>query len=701
MEGIKIHKTNRIFKNRFIYISLAIAFIIMMIFFPKEGKFKYEYHKGRPWLYQTLIAPIDFPVLKTQAELFQERDAAASEVVPYYKFDERVEENQLSELAKLGMKYNIPQSVEQILSASLKQIYEKGVIPDRNGAVGTDNTGYKTNFVIIQKDKRSYEELGSALYTTAKAEKFMKSELLTDHSKYNADSLFSILRMQDLIIPNLVYDQQTTDLLHKRAVDYISPTKGIIYTGQLIVSEGETITAEIEQLLDSYKAEYKLSLGYTGSRLQLMLGHAILLLVILSLIYVTIYFVNFEILREINKFSFLLSVVVLTFLITVVVRGFDSSYLFMVPYAVFALYMMAFFQAKMVFPIYMISLIPLLVIAEYGIELYILNVFAGGVALFSFMYLSRGWLQFLNSLIIFIGIFIVYFAFRLLESGNMSGINYTVILYIFLNALFVVAAYPLVFLLEKLFSLVSVSTLKDLSDTNNKLLQELARKAPGTFHHSLQVSNLAERAVMAIRGDSRLVKVGAMYHDVGKLINPQCFIENQAPGINYHEGLSPIESAREIIRHVEGGVELAKKYKLPQIIIDFITSHHGRSQTGYFYTKYCNEGGNPADVSEFTYQGTLPTSKEQVVVMMADAVEAASRTLKDYSVQSIAKLVEDITSQRISDSQLVKADISIKEINIVKTVFRKQLQEMYHARIAYPARKKDVKREVTVTNETE
>lgn len=701
MEGINIHKTRVILGSKLIYISFAVSFVIMLAFFPKEGKFKYEYHKGRPWLYETLIAPIDFPILKTNAELMRERDGAASKIVPYYTFDENITGVQSGELARLQLKYDIPVGAELILANSLKRIYAKGIISERSISEQTTQTAGTSNFIIIQKDKRSYEELESALYTAAKAEKYLKSELKSSMPQLNADSLLSLIRIQDILVPNLIYDQATTDLLHKEAVDYISPTKGMIYTGQLIVSEGETITAEIEQLLDSYKAEYELSLGYSGNRFQLMAGHAIIVLVLLLLIYVTIYFVNFEIFTQAKKYMFLLFVVLLTFLITVVVRGFNSSYLFMVPYAVFALYMMAFFQAKMVFPIYMISLIPLLVIAEYGTELYLLNVFAGGVALFSFTFLGRGWLQFLNSLIIFVGIFLVHFAFRLIESGTFSGADYTIILYIFLNALFVVAAYPLVFLLEKLFSLVSVSTLKDLSDTNNRLLQELARKAPGTFQHSLQVANLAERAVMAIRGDSRLVKVGAMYHDVGKLSNPQCFIENQAPGIHYHEGLSPLESAKEIIQHVDSGVELARKYSLPQIITDYITSHHGHSQTGYFYTKYCNEGGDPANVADFTYRGTLPTTKEQVVVMMADAVEAASRTLKDYSAESISKLVDNITGQRISDAQLVKADISIKEINIVKKVFKKHLQEIYHARIAYPAKKQEDKREVTVTNETE
>lgn len=700
MEVINTQKTKALLKKRSVYVSLALAFIVMMFFFPNEGKFKYEYHKGRPWIYETLVAPIDFPILKTEAELYAEKDEAASKVVPYYVYDEAVGQAQLSALARLQVKHSIPLDLEKEIASSLEQIYGAGIIPDNSGLSSAAES--RTGYVILQRDKRAAEELISNLYTVSQGIEYIKGDLQLNMPQYNTDSLMAVYDIASLVQPNLVYSQQNTQLLHKEAVDYISPTKGMVYAGQLIVTEGETITAEIEQLLDSYKAEHELSYGYTGNIWQLQIAHAIFSLVILLLVYVTIYFVNFDILRETNRFNFILVVVVMAFLTTMLARKFEAQTMFAVPYAVFALYMMAFCRNRLVFPIYMVLLFPLLLVSEYGVELYVMNVVAGGAALVSFSFLYRGWLQFLNSLIIFVGMIIIYLAFRFMESGSFEGMNYTIMMLIFCNAFLVVAAYPLVFLLEKVFSLVSVATLKDLSDTNNSLLQELARKAPGTFQHSLQVANMAERAVMEIRGNSRLVKVGAMYHDIGKINNPQCFIENQAPGVNYHAGLSPQESARTIIKHVADGVELAKKHNLPQVVVDFITSHHGRSQTGYFYTQYCNNGGDPSKIDEFTYQGTLPTAKEQVVVMMADAVEAASRTLKDYSAESISKLVDGITSQRISDSQLAMADISIKEINIVKTVFKKHLQEIYHARIAYPAKKKETdKRDVQVTEETE
>lgn len=686
MEVINFAKTKAILKKRSVYVSLLIAFIVMMIFFPKEGKFKYEYQKGRPWMYETLIAPIDFPILKTDAELYKERDEAATKSVPYYIYDESVERGKLAQLARQQVKYSIPLEVEREIADALIHLYQVGVMAE-NAFADAQNKS-RTDYVIVQRDKRAGEVLESDLYTVGKGQRYIESQLLANCPEYNADSLIAAYSINDLVQPNLIFSQQNTELLHREAVDYISPTKGVVYAGQLIVTEGETITAEIEQLLDSYKAEYELSFGYTGNEWQLNLSHAIIILFLLLLVYGTIYFEDMSILSESNKFNFILVVMLMAFLITVITSRIDPQLFFMVPYAVFALYMMAFFKNRLVFSLYMVFLTPLLVIADHGVELYILNVVAGAIALVSFTFLYRGWLQFLNSLIIFIGIIIVHLAFRFMENETFEGVNFILFVYLFGNAFLVVAAYPLVFLLEKIFSLVSVATLKDLSDTNNRLLQELARKAPGTFQHSIQVANLAERAVLAIRGNSRLVKVGAMYHDVGKIANPQCFIENQAPGVDYHKGLSPQESAREIIRHVDDGVELARRYNLPQVVIDFITSHHGRSQTGYFYTQYCNNGGDPSKVEDFTYQGTLPTAKEQVVVMMADAVEAASRTLKDYSAESITKLVEGITSQRISDSQLALADISIKEINVVKKVFIKHLQEIYHARISYPAKKK-------------
>lgn len=679
MDSLNIQKTKNILKDKSIYITMVIVLVIMVLLYPSEGRFKYEYHKGRPWMYETLVAPMDFPILKSQAELLKEKNEAAELFVPYYVYNNDILLNVMQTADGLNRDSLISNKDLATLKVVLSEIYTAGIIKRDEQLVNND----KNNYIIVQKDKRAEEVPRASVYNIRQAVEKLQSKIAQIATDSITIAGISKIKPESLIQANLIYDQQSTELVHKNAIDYISPTKGIVYTGQLIVSEGEIITAYIEQVLDSYKAEYELSMGYSGSNISLVAGHALIILAILFLVFASIYTINIQILREKKRFNFIIFLILLTYIITVVVRDAGPEYLFMVPFAVFALYMMAFFPAKVVLPIYMISLLPLLIIAENGIELYILNLFAGAVTLLSFVYLYRGWLQFLNSLLLLGAMFIVFIAFRLLESGK-PVYDYIYVVYLFLNSMFIVAAYPLVFLLEKIFGLVSVSTLKDLSDTNNTLLQELARKAPGTFQHCLQVANLSERAVNAIHGNARLVKVGAMYHDIGKLVNPQCFIENQAPGIDYHKNLSPQESAQLIIKHVSDGVELAKKFKLPKIITAFITSHHGRSVTGYFYSKYCLDGGDPNNKEPFTYNGTLPTTKEQVVVMMADAVEAASRSLKDYSAESISNLVDKITAARISESQLIEADISLKEINTVKEVFKKHLKEIYHSRIEYP-----------------
>ncbi len=669
-----------------IYISFFVLFLIMFMFFPKEGKFKYEYQKGGPWMYETLVAPFDIPILKTQEELADEKESRASKVLPYFLYNENVEGNALKMLAEKAVSSNLSASGFDMLAASLRSIYEKGILPAPDGTYASG----KGDMILLQKGKRAEQVLVGDLFTVEKAVSNLEYQLKNILSVQKADSLLASVNIKDYIIPNIIYDARTTELMHRRSADYISPTKGVLYAGQLIVSEGEIVTADIEQLLDSYKAEYEMSYGYSGNRLFLYLSHVILVFVVVGLIYLIILFYNPFLFKQYRSVCFLLSIPLFIFIISVIVRDVDYTLLRMVPYTVFALYMTAFFKSKFVYPIYMVSLLPLLIMVENGVELFFMNVAAGAVGVISFHYFGKGWHQFISAVCIFVSLALIYLSFRFLEEGSLSTLNFVDFIYYMCNAFFVVAAYPVVYLLEKIFGFLSSATLKDMADTNNQLLLELAQKAPGSFQHSLQVANLAEAAAREIDADSLLVRVGAMYHDIGKMQNPQCFIENQAAGVDYHAGLTPMESAQEIIRHVDDGVAIAAKYRLPEQIVDFIRTHHGRSQTLYFYNKFCNEGGDPSMTDEFTYNGTLPTKKEHVILMMADAVEAASRTLKDYSEKSISDLVDRILSLKISDSQLSMSEISLKEINMVKEVFKHYLRQIYHARIAYPERKKSL-----------
>jgi len=351
-----------------------------------------------------------------------------------------------------------------------------------------------------------------------------------------------------------------------------------------------------------------------------------------------------------------------------------------------ALYLQAFFKRRIVFVVYFISLLPVLLFAPDGMELFIMYLVAGTIGIFVFERFNRGWLQFVTAFIVFVTMLSVWVAFRLID-GVDSFHGYSVLIDMALGALLLVAAYPLIYLFEKIFRLVSTSKLVELGDTNNKLLRMLADKAPGTFQHSLQVMNIADAAARSIDANVPLVRAGALYHDIGKIANPQCFTENETSGVKYHAGLSPKESAQEIIRHVSDGLALAEKHGLPQVIREFIQTHHGTTYTGYFYNKFVNDGGAPDDIADFMYDGVKPTTKEQVILMLCDAVEAASRSLKDYSQDSVSALVDRIVEGKVEAGQLYDSDISLRELNILKEEIKSYLLQIYHSRVAYPKRK--------------
>ena len=669
-------------KNYRIYICFIVLAALMILLYPKEGKFQYEYQKGRPWVYETLIAPIDFPILKTEAEMLKEKEDRASETVAFYSYDPAVAPPRLEQFAHRAVEIDLSNQLTREMYDHLREAYDRGIVADLN-------TGeYSDDVISIKRDKRFTETPATEVYDIERIYSILKSDLVYGYPEMDIDSIATLLSIRDFIVPNLLFDENTTQMVHREAVNYISPTKGMIYAGQLIVSEGEIVTSDICQILDSYKAEYKLSYGYTGSPNALLISHLLLVFAILALFFFVLWFVGRTCLEDLRKLVFLMLLLFLSFAAVAVLFRVDQHLLYLFPFAIGALYLSAFFHDDLACALQLVYLLPLLVIPENGVELYFTFAVGALVGLLAYGRFNRGWLQFVNALFIFLALAVVNFSFKL-GTGDLSyAFKSTNFLYLGISAILSIVLYPFVYLFEKVFGFVSYSRLWDLTDTNNPLLRNLQQKAPGTFQHALQVANLAEHAAREIGADGMLVRVGALYHDIGKMENPMCFIENQAEGVNYHAGLTPEESARAIIKHVDDGLALARKANLPESVCDFIASHHGRSRTLYFYNVYCNGGGDPANTEPFTYNGILPKTKEQVVVMMADAVEAASRSLKDYSEESISQLVERILASRFEDSQLAQADISLKEIGQVKESFKRYLQQIYHARIAYPKRQK-------------
>ena len=668
------------FPKRFrVYLPLIALLVLMVLLMPRTPKFHSDYRKGAPWMYETLISQFDFPVLKTEAQLQEEREKVGSSVVPYFRIDQNVRPQVESRLASLDFgKY---QDIRHRISAALTEIYSRGIL----ASSGTDNA--PSDLIYVQKDKRAVKVPVVEIYTPETARQKIYSSVLELTSREVADSLLTATGIMELITPDLVFDQQTTDLVHEESIDFISPTQGIVRTGQVLVSNGEIVTAEIEQLLDSYKAEYDANMGYSGHMAFQWLGSILIAFCLVLVLFLALYYCNYSIFDEYNKYLYILMVFALSLVGSSIIAKTNTTLFYLMPFTLISLYLLAFFSKRMVFSVYFISLLPMLIFAPNGMELFVMYLVAGAVGILVFGFFNRGWLQFVTALIVFAVLTLVWGAFRLVD--GISGLNdYHVVVDMFLGSLMSVAGYPLIFLFEKMFKLVSNTKLVELSDTSNKLLRELADKAPGTFQHSLQVMNLADAAARSIGANVALIRAGALYHDIGKICNPQCFTENETPGVRYHEGLSLKESAQEIIRHVSDGLELAEKHGLPKVLREFIVTHHGTSNTGYFLTRYLNEGGDPNDVAEFYYDGVKPSTKEQVILMICDAVEAASRSLKSYSPESISDLVDRIIDGKSAAGQFTDADISLRDIAKVREAIKSYIRQMYHSRVAYPKRRK-------------
>ncbi len=666
------------------YLPLMALFVVLIFMMPKSPKFSYDYKKGAPWMYETLVAQFDFPVLKTDAQLLEEREKAGSYVVPYFKLDSKISYQNLKAVSELDLGDSDVAKVS--ISDALTSLYSRGIISPTS-VKGDDGMDLSSEALIyVQKDRRAVKIPVSEVVNVEDAPEYVLAAIAKAVPGCNADSLFKAAGISSYIVPNLIYDQTTTDLVQEESMNYISTTSGVIRAGQVIVSEGEIVTAEIEQLLKSYKAEFDMNVGYSDARPFMWLGNVLIAFSIVLVLFLAICYCNFKIFEEYNKYLYLLMIFALAAVGSSMVAKTDPILFYMMPFTLISLYLLAFFPKRVVFSVYFISLLPMMIFAPDGVELFIMYLVAGTVAMLVFGYFNRGWLQFVTAFIVFVVMTIIWGAFRLID--GVEGLkDYGIVLNMALGSLLSVAGYPLIFLFEKVFKLVSNSKLAELSDTNNTLLRTLADKCPGTFQHVLQVMNISDAAARSIDANVLLVRAGALYHDIGKINNPQCFTENENPGVRYHAELTPKESAQEIIKHVSDGLAMADKYGLPDVIKDFISSHHGTTSTGYFLTKYLNDGGNPEEVAEFYYNGKKPETKEQVVLMICDAVEAASRSLKDYSPESISALVDRIVDGKANEGQFTNADISLRELTTLKDEIKIYLQQMYHSRVSYPKRK--------------
>ena len=683
-----------------IFLPLLVLFVLLLSLMPRGAKFNYDYRKGTAWEYDDLYAEFDFPILKSESEMQAERMQPAAATVPYFVCDLEAEQRHIDSLSR-HWPFFLPQSMKEQFLNLLSVVYRNGVVPE-------DALDAQKNPVIyVERNKRWKEvsletpqaplKMASAnVMSPVQARSYILRQLSLPIAGIGLDSLYAIVGIPELVVPNLRYDKVMTELVRSEQSRVVSPTLGIVSFGDRIVQRGELITDDVLRKLDSYRSEYESrmsSLG--GGRLELF-GHAIMALALVLLFYFSIRYSNPKILDESNRFLYLCLVFAIATTATLLIERMTPRSLYMVPFTLTTLYLVAFFKWRVVLPVYVVSLLPLLLFAHGGLELFFMFLVGGVVTMYVFKYFNRGWRQFLTALIAFLTVLTVYMGFRFFLGDEQNILQ--VVLMLFIGSFLSVAGYPLIYLFEILFNLVSGSRLMELCDTNNKLLRELSEKAPGTFQHSLQVMNMADAACREIDADVLLVRAGALYHDIGKMANPRCFIENegQFPGMKpYHEGMDPHESAVQILRHVPDGLVMAEKHHLPHIVKEFIRTHHGTSCTRYFYTQYLNAGGSPDHMSDFCYDGAKPYTREQTVLMICDSIEAASRTMKEYTPEACDELVRKIVQGKIAEGQFTESPLSIRDLDMLQRFLAKYLSQMYHGRIEYPKLNRNAARTVS------
>ncbi|MCD4682358.1 MAG: HDIG domain-containing protein, partial [Bacteroidales bacterium] len=644
-------------RNHYSQISKVVLFlisiIVLVLIFPQEGKFKYEFRKGKPWMHENLIAPFDFAILKSKEVIEAERQLALQDLKPYFINDlelYRTQRNKLIEDFKLkwNTKYEERPRFERKKENNLDiclliydSIMELGII-ELNPDLTEKPKDYK---IIVVSDNVGEEKELADFFTIHSAGRFIHSQL---DSFERIDKNLSLAVLEDALIQTVKFDSEANEKEKQAIIEKISLTRGMVQTGELIISKGELVTNEKFLLLKSLRQDYESKLGSSFKYAGILVGQLILIGVSMTALFLFLLFFRMETFAETKQVVLILILILFIVLVTSFVVKYNPAYVYLIPVCLVPIIIGVFTDTRLALFSHLITIIITALIVPNSYEFVFLQLFAGIVTILSIVKLERRSQFFLTSFMIFVTYSVIYTGMTLIQEGSIEGMNYFYFALFAGSAVLTLFSYPVIFLFEKIFGLITDVTLLEISNTNNKLLRELALKAPGTFQHSMQMANLAEEAVYEIGGNPLLVRTGAMYHDIGKINEPFYFIENQSTGVNPHDELTYEESAGIIIDHVISGVEKAKKFKLPEQIIDFIRTHHGTRKTEYFYTLAKRDNPDEEiDQDIYTYHGPEPFSKETSVLMMADTVEAASRAMKKPDEESISNLVENVINKQI------------------------------------------------------
>ncbi len=712
LQWIEVH-------NQFFYRSaiFLVSVGIIAFLFPREGRFPYEYQKSKPWMHPDLYAPFDFPVLKTIEELRIEKDSLMKQFRPFFNYSKGVDSVQISlfehafekqwkayasdsidfkdkqkeELLKeffARVKENDKQRFLALGQQMLSEVYKRGILElndqieeklstGKYMVVITNNVGEERDYSQVLTLKSAYE------YIMGEFDKIAKS--VPSDRQFILTGFYKDLNMNNFIQPNLIYNQDASNNTRDELISQISLTKGMITANQRIIGNGEVVNDEKYNLLFSLETEYEHRIGNSGNFKTVMLGQLIIIICCVTLLFMYLNSFRKIIYRNSVKTVFIVLLVMLIITFTSITISRDVVNIYVIPVVLLPIIIKTFYDSRVALFIHSVTILLLGFLAPNGFEFIFLSFTAGVIGILSLSNVFRRSKLLMTALYVVLAYSVVYLGLYLMQGNKLTQIPYRQFLWFAANGALLLFAYPLIYLFEKIFGFLSDITLMELSDTNQPLLRELSEKAPGTFQHSLQVANLAEEAAFRIGANSLLVRTGALYHDIGKIFNPRFFIENLNTEKNPHTELPYEESAGIIIDHVTNGAEYAKKHRIPPPIIDFIRTHHGTSTVQFFYRSFMNKfPEREEERKKFTYPGPIPFTKEQVLLMMADAVEAASRSLKEITQKSISDLVDNIFYYQMVEEQYNDAPITYKDITAIKAVFKKKLMNIYHIRVEYP-----------------
>ncbi len=680
------NKINKGFKRLFRISLFLISALLIIYFFPKSGKFKYSFENGRPWQSENLYAPFDFAIKKSDSEINKEIENAKLVSPVFFSQDTSLFVNNVDSniyindpFLKDSILVNYSNKLKKrIIEQSifiLNDIYSVGFLEENYDFKESQNISILNNNRLVKK---------TAFSSLIKPENLLfyvnNQIILNNYEKYSSQIISIIF---EVIKPNLYLNEKLTNEAYEESISNISPNRGFVEKETLIISKGEVIEGEKLVILNSLKQEYEINDKLFSDYYLILLAYS--LLVILSLLMIVLFIRKFE--RDIyennNKIAFVYFNITLIILLTNWVVNLNSTYIYIIPLCIIPLLFKAFFDSRIAFFIHSVTIMLLGFIVPNSYEFIFLNIIAGVVTILTSDNIYKRANLFIAVAQITLVYMLAYFSFYVIHEGNIESLELFNFILFVICGLLTLFIYPLIYIYEKLFSLVSDVSLLELSDTNSNLLKELSNKAPGTFHHSLNVANLAEACANKINANALLARVGALHHDIGKIKNPSYFSENQLSGQNLHDQISSKESVEIIKSHVTNGVKIAKNYGLPERIIDFIRTHHGTNLISYFYNKEIKQDSS-INKTEFSYPGPKPFSKEMAIVMMCDSVEAATKSIEKPNAEKINLYVEKIIDNQIDGNQFSDCELTFKNISVIKSILKDKLKNIYHVRVEYP-----------------